>query len=87
MEPVWPAGSVGWFTIACEIYYASFAFYLFNDGKAAEHENDGDVIVFISATLISEDLYDVLVRVTACMTARYEPIYKKRVDSPSPRDL
>ena len=72
------------FTIACELYYAPFAVYVVNDGKAAEHATDEDLIVFISATLVTEDFYDVLVRVTACMIARHEPIYKKRVDSLPP---
>ena len=54
VEPVWPAGSVGWVTERMGVYYVLCAFYSLAAGKAAVHEDiDGNfvlIVVFYSFT-------------------------------------
>ena len=59
VEPVWPAGSVGWVTERMGVYYVLCAFYFLAAGKAAVQEDtDGNlfiIVVFYSITNAKAD--------------------------------
>ena len=66
MEPVRPAGAVGWTTTREQFYYVVLAFYCFADEKAAVIENGGFLLIS-ATTLLKKTLFTAMLELTPAL--------------------